>query len=422
MRHVRSFLLIAFFALAFAGAGNYLHAQTADELQDQIDASNAQIRKLQAEIAALEKDLNATVEQKTTLQNAVNALNLNIQKLQKNITLTQTEIKKKDGEIGEISGSIATTLDRIDASQTQIADSLRQLEAIDQQPLVALLLSGATLSSFFDEAANLEALRTNLQQHIRDLSSMKSDLEEDKSAAQDKRKELGELNDNLGQQKQGLTIAKSEQTKLLDQTKNQESAYQAQIAQKKAEQQAFEATLFELASKLDYTLDPTHVPKAGPGVLRWPLDSVFVTQQFGKTSDSGRLYTSGTHDGVDFRAAVGTPVRAALSGVVMEINTGAVQNCQYGKWVLVKHNNGLATLYAHLSQIAVQKGEAVATGEVIGYAGSTGYATGPHLHFTVYLSEAVSLKQYTCKSGYTVTIPIAPPPAYLNPLSYLPPL
>ena len=157
----------------------------------------------------------------------------------------------------------------------------------------------------------------------------------------------------------------------------------------------------------------------GSGVLHWPLDNIFITQQFGKTVDAKRLYTSGTHDGVDFRASIGTPVRAALTGIVLEVNQGAVPYCQYGKWVIVKHGNGLATLYAHLSQINVQKGQAVGTGAVVGFSGNTGYATGPHLHFTVYAAEGISLKQYTCKSGYTVTVPIAPVNAYLNPLSYL---
>ena len=142
-------------------------------------------------------------------------------------------------------------------------------------------------------------------------------------------------------------------------------------------------------------------------------------RQFGKTSSSQRLYVSGTHNGVDFRAFIGTPVRATLSGTVIAVNYGAVANCQYGKWVLIKHSNGLATLYAHLSDISVQKGTAVATSQVIGFSGDTGYATGPHLHLSLYLAEAISFKQYQCKNGSVVTIPVAPPAAYLDPLAYL---
>lgn len=420
MRYGRVLAVALFLALVCTGSAS-VSADTEAQIQAQIEENNRQIQRIKQEIAALEKDLNATVEQKQTLQNAINALNLNIQKLQKSISLTQTQIKQKDGEIGELAGSISTTESRIQGSQEQIANTLRELQALDTQPFVMMMLSGGTLSSFFDDAASLEAVRTGLQTHVHELSSLKEDLEGDKASAEGKRKELSALNENLGQQKQGLTVTKQSQDQLLKETQNKEAAYQAQLAQKRAEQQAFEAALFELASRLQ-SADPTHILAARSGVLQWPLEAVFVTQQFGKTSDSGRLYSSGTHDGVDFRAAVGTPVHAALAGVVLEVNQGAVPYCQYGKWVLVKHDNGLTTLYAHLSQISVQKGQSVATGATVGYAGNTGYATGPHLHFTVYVSEALTLKQYTCKSGKVVTVPIAPLNAYLNPLSYLPTL
>ncbi|MDZ4226270.1 MAG: peptidoglycan DD-metalloendopeptidase family protein, partial [Patescibacteria group bacterium] len=380
---------------------------------------NKEIQRLKAEIAELEKSLSDTSKQRQTLQKAVDELALNIQKLTKSITLTQTEVSQKDKEINKLAGSIDETLAQIVRSQNQVANSLRELDSLSTQPLILKMLGGGTLSTLFDEATTLEALRLELQENIYTLSNLKVDLEVDKDAAQDKKKELTNLTNRLGQEKQGLDIVKKEQTKLLNDTKNQEAAYQSQITQKRAEQAAFEAALFNLASRLQST-DPTRIPGARSGVLQWPLDDVFVTQQFGKTVDSTRLYASGSHDGVDFRATTGTPVKAALSGMVVEVNLGAVQYCQYGKWVLIRHDNGLSTLYAHLSSINVKEGDAVATGKVIGYSGNTGYATGPHLHFTVYASDAVSLKQYTCKSGYTVTIPIAPLNAYLNPLSYLP--
>ncbi|MDP4020762.1 MAG: peptidoglycan DD-metalloendopeptidase family protein [Candidatus Adlerbacteria bacterium] len=422
MRHSRLLTVVLLAFLVLAGNGIYAlptQADTEAEIQAQIDASTKEIQRLKAEIAELEKSLSDTSKQRQTLQKAVDELALNIQKLTKSITLTQTEVSQKDKEINKLAGSIDETLAQIVRSQNQVANSLRELDSLSTQPLILKMLGGGTLSTLFDEATTLEALRLELQENIYTLSNLKVDLEVDKDAAQDKKKELTNLTNRLGQEKQGLDIVKKEQTKLLNDTKNQEAAYQSQITQKRAEQAAFEAALFNLASRLQST-DPTRIPGARSGVLQWPLDDVFVTQQFGKTVDSTRLYASGSHDGVDFRATTGTPVKAALSGMVVEVNLGAVQYCQYGKWVLIRHDNGLSTLYAHLSSVNVKEGDAVATGKVIGYSGNTGYATGPHLHFTVYASDAVSLKQYTCKSGYTVTIPIAPLNAYLNPLSYLP--
>lgn len=395
------------------------HAQSNDAIQAQIDQSNAQITKLQKEIEQLTGELNATSQQKQTLQNTVAGFNLNIQKTSKSINLTNTEIGKKDKEINTLSGNISTTANKMDLVRGQIAGSLRQLDMLDQEPMALVLFGGGTLSSFFDQATALSALRQALHDKSLELSDLKGNLTISKTSAEQKRADLARLKQELAQQQKTLAIARDEQNTLLQQTKSKEANYQALIAQKKAEQAAFEAELYRLAASLG-TADTSAAPNPSRGILNWPLASVTVTQQFGSTVDSRRLYTSGTHNGVDFRASIGTPVKAALGGIVQEINQGAVKNCQYGKWVLVQHANGLTTLYAHLSNIAVAKGQRVSTGDVVGYSGDTGYATGPHLHFTVYASSAVQFKNYTCNSGYTAYIPYAAPNAYLDPLSYLP--
>jgi murein DD-endopeptidase MepM/ murein hydrolase activator NlpD len=409
-------LLLSFLLLLVAIPA---HAQTNESVQTRIEESNAQIAKLQKEIEQLTGELNATSQQKQTLQNTVTGFNLNIQKTTKSISLTNTEIGKKDKEIHTLSGNISTTASKMDLVRGQIAGSLRQLDMLDQEPVALVLFGGGTLSSFFDQATSLAALRQALHDKSLELSDLKGNLTVSKSSAEQKRADLANLQRQLAQQQKTLAIARDEQNTLLQQTKSKEANYQTLIAQKKAEQAVFEAELYRLAASLG-TADTSAAPSPSRGILNWPLGSVTITQQFGGTVDARRLYTSGTHNGVDFRASIGTPVRAALGGTVQEINQGAVKNCQYGKWALVKHDNGLTTLYAHLSSIAVVKGQRVATGETLGYSGDTGYATGPHLHFTVYASSAVQFKNYTCNSGYTAYIPYAAPNAYLDPMSYLP--
>lgn len=395
-------------------------AQTKDDLQAQYDDTSAQIKKLQDEIKQLEGQLTTTTAQKQTLQTAVNGLDLQIQKLQKSLTVTQSQISQKDKDIKTLGSTISTTEDRIAESQTEVATTLRELDRMGDDAMVTALLSGGTLASFFDEAVSVATVRDDLQAHIDDLSSLKTNLSSSKKTAEEKRQELAALQSDLADQKNGVSATRSEKNTLLTQTKNQESQYQALLDQKKAEESSFEAALVKLAAGLA-PADPTTAPPPQRGLIGWPLASIRVTQYFGNTAFAASgAYNGQGHNGVDFAAAIGTPVKSVLDGTVLDVNEGVVPLCQYGKWVLVKHDNGLTSLYGHLSQISVAKGQRVSQGQTVGLSGDTGYATGPHLHLTIYISSAVTFKNYTCNSGKVAYIPVAPLNAYLNPFSYLP--
>lgn len=404
----------------FIQEGGQAQAQTREELLEKVDDTNDQIKKLQDEIKKLESQLTTTSAQKATLQTAVKGLDLQIQKLQKSLSLTQNQIAQKDKDIKTLGSNIATTEEKIDMSQDQVAVTLRELDRLSEDAMVTALLGNTSLAAFFDQAISVATVRDELQNHIDDLSALRTNLSTSKKTAEQKRQELAALKNNLSDQKQGVSATRSAQNELLNQTKNKESEYQALIAQKKAEQAAFEAQLVELARGLG-SADTTSAPGAKRGLIGWPLDSVRVTQHFGNTSFAASgAYNGQGHNGVDFGGAIGTPVKAVLGGTVQEVNQGAIKYCQYGKWVLVKHTNGLTSLYAHLSAISVSKGQAVTAGQTVGLLGDTGYATGPHLHFTLYVSSAVTFKNYTCNSGAVAYIPIAPLNAYLNPFLYLP--
>jgi murein DD-endopeptidase MepM/ murein hydrolase activator NlpD len=99
------------------------------------------------------------------------------------------------------------------------------------------------------------------------------------------------------------------------------------------------------------------------------------------TSEYGPRW-GGFHPGIDIAPPYGTPIHAAKDGVVIF----AGWNGGYGNFVLIDHGGGLVTGYAHQSQIAVSQGQTVSQGQVIGYEGSTGDSTGPHLHFEVRVS------------------------------------
>ncbi len=110
----------------------------------------------------------------------------------------------------------------------------------------------------------------------------------------------------------------------------------------------------------------------------WPLEGR-VASSFGEREDPINGEEGAFHPGMDIDAPSGTPVRAAGDGDV----TGAAMVNGYGREVIIDHGHDVHTIYGHLSSIAVLTGQHVARGEVIGYVGQTGRATGPHLHYEV---------------------------------------
>lgn len=393
-------------------------AQSMDQIRAQIDNHNKQIQALEAEIAGYQRQLTNLGSQKQTLQTSISSLDTQRAKLTAQIRSTQAKIDAQNLILEDLRHQINQSAATLSLEQQVLAETIRKMAMADDTTLVEQLFSSGSLSDAWTAADQIVAFKSAVRTHSINVAAIKQELEGQEVKVSESKRALSSLSSELSGQKGSLDATRAAKNQLLNQTKAEEAEYQKLIAQKRAEAASFQSALFQLSSMLKQA-DTSTVPPAGPGVLRWPLDSIRVTQEFGRTSDSGRLYASGTHDGMDFAAAVGTPVRAALTGTVQEINHGAVQNCQYGKWVIIRHGNGLSTLYAHLSSIDVQKGATVTSGQIIGSSGMTGYATGPHLHFTVYNSSALSFKQYTCRSGPTVTIPIAPPNGYLNPRAYL---
>ena len=129
--------------------------------------------------------------------------------------------------------------------------------------------------------------------------------------------------------------------------------------------------------------DSTRIPT---GTLQWPLPVAgTITSQFGHRVDPITGEVS-SHTGTDIACAEGTPILAAANGTVTVANGLDSWGGSYGYYIQIDHGGGLETLYAHCSSICVTTGQQVQAGEVIGYVGHTGRATGNHLHFEVHIN------------------------------------
>lgn len=111
----------------------------------------------------------------------------------------------------------------------------------------------------------------------------------------------------------------------------------------------------------------------------WPLAGGYVTSEFGNRNNPFDNSSNDYHPGIDIAANYGTPIYATASGSVIQAGWYG----GYGKYILLEHDYGYSTAFGHLSAIEVSTGDYVTKGQVIGYVGSTGYSTGPHLHYEI---------------------------------------
>lgn len=431
MPHFRSIFVTAALTLAVTFLGIHLsHAQTAEELKSNLSALSAKIQALDKEIAEFNKKINATQGEAKTLKSALAALELRRSALAKEIDRTRLQISETETNIVVTEEKIGMTENKLTQNKNALAETLRSLVYQDEQvsPFVRTLSPGSKFSDMLDELKRSAEISSAISAKVDALASTKLDLSTQKTIFEENKQKLESLNAALTDQKLIVEVTTKEKNTLLTQTKNKETEYQKMLSDRQKMKTALAAEMLDVESKLKVITDPSKLPKVGKGVLQYPVANVNITQYFGNTafaSKNPQVYNGGGHNGLDFAAKVGTPILAAAAGTVL--GTGdtdrACNGVSYGKWVLIKHGNGLTTLYAHLSVIQVSAGQSVAAGEKIGLSGNTGYSTGPHLHFTLYASDSVHISgptEYKSKvCGTYLIMPLAPASGYLNPLSYL---
>jgi murein DD-endopeptidase MepM/ murein hydrolase activator NlpD len=424
--HVFTLLLLAFFLVSRFP----VHAETAAELQASIDSLTAQIQSLDKEIADYNKKISSTQGQAKSLKDALSQLELRRAGLVKQIDSTRLKITATQTSIVITQEKIGVTETKLTQNQKALAETLRSLvyEESTVPPFVRTLSVGAKLSDLLDAVKQSTDVSKAINDKVTALTETKQDLSTEKSIYEASKQKLESLNKSLLDQKQLVEANAQEKNTLLVQTKNQEAQYQKLLADRKTKKDQLETEMLNVESKLKAFTNVASLPKTGKGVLKYPVANVNITQYFGTTAFSTanpQVYNGAGHNGIDLAVKVGTSVMASADGVVAGTgNTdSSCSGVSYGKWVLIKHNNGLSTLYAHLSVIQSTAGQTVKAGDQIGLSGNTGYSTGPHVHFTVYASEAVHIAgptEYKSKvCGTYLIMPLAPTSGYLNPLSYL---
>jgi len=423
------FLFSLLFILALSPM--IVDAVSTDALSAQIENVRREREALVEEQRKLQAELDKVTQEGQNLGTAVKSLDATKRKLASDIKVTQSRISSTDLNIKILENNVSAAEEGISTHHKALSAVIKALSEYDGRSLVLELVASANFSDLWRDRMQLKELSAEIDREVADLYETKTVLTREKEKKEKVKAEALSLAKELSGQKSVVEESQKAKARLLAETKNKEALYQQLLAENERQQKQFEEDLFRLESELKITLDPSLIPAARSGLLSWPLSTVYITQKFGRTAGAARLYASGSHNGMDFRASQGTPVKSVHSGVVEGTgNTDEQRGCgSYGRWILIKHGNGLSSVYAHLSATIVKTGQSVKSGEVIGYSGGTpgvfgsGYSTGPHLHLGLFASQGVSVRQFTQSRGcQQVFVPIADVKAYLDPLAYLPSL
>ncbi len=254
-------------------------------------------------------------------------------------------------------------------SPMDLSDRAQALDAVSRANNQTLAQMAGIRAELALKEARLEVLRQQVDDKRQQaaISLSKANIARDRAAAAKLKVDL-----LVAQKATALDVAASQRAKVLKQYKSVQ-AEQQRIAALLAKQAAAEAARLAGGGALGFS--PTEVEG-----FQWPIAGVRVGQGVGPRVHPVYGYRS-CHTGVDLGAPSGTPIRATAAGIVVINATGG----PYGNHTLISHGSGLFSMYAHQSRFGAEEGQTVKKGDVIGYVGSTGYSTGPHLHFEIHV-------------------------------------
>lgn len=384
-------------------------AETAEEFRAQIEAKQAEIQQLEKQIAAYKTEIKNRKAQESTLAKQIANMEIQIKKLESEIKLTQTKISATGLKIQGLTADIMARNAEIEKQNNNLSEIIRTIYIYDQETPLALVLANASFSEFLNQVQFIESLQGNIKVKLDAIKDLKQQMEKQKSDFEAQKNELEDLRSELSGKTIVLGSQKEDKQDLLVTTKSQEKKYQQMLADVQKQREEIQKQIYALEDKLRLQIDFNSVPAFRSGVLEWPLKNI-VTQKFGPTSQTGFINDAyNFHNGIDIDAEVGDAVRAAADGIVKA--KGDNGKYAYGKWIAIDHENGLITLYAHFSGYAVSVGQKIKAGQVIGYAGNTGFSTGAHLHFTVYAAST-----FSTQNKWYGTLPLG---GAINPMNYL---
>ena len=364
-------------ALPFAGGTQALAVSQSqiDALEEQRDQLRAEREEMQAGIDALEAEQADVMARKTALDEQNEVYREEIELLEEQLGLYTSLVDDKAAELEEAEA----------AEEEQLATYRRHVRAMEENgsfTYLSILFGSQSLGELMSNLDMIGEIMEADQRIYEQYGAAREATENTKAEYEATLDALEVKSAELDAEKAELEAQIDAAEQLIaeyeEQINENREAYEAQLAK----EEALEADIQEMIAELERQEAMNSITSTGSYI--WPLPGYSPGSAFGWRTHPifGDLRF---HSGEDIGAPSGTPILAADSGLATVIpNNGN----GYGNYIIINHGGGRTTLYAHMSGFAISNGQSVTQGQVIGYVGSTGNSTGPHLHFETRVNGA----------------------------------
>ncbi len=366
---VLALLMILPFVLDVFLASRASAANTVSGLNQKLDSLEKKQADLQKKIANIDKQQKTVQEKKAALDEKIKLTNEEISAISQLISALDGEIAQKQAEIDALQADMNQKYDLF-------KERVRVMEEEGSVSYLSVVLSADSFASMLSRAEIINNIIDHDKKLIDGVKAAKAKIEEQQAKIEADKKVQTDAKAKLDSKKKSLQGQKSEANQLLTTLNTQEEKYKREYNEAEKAMNSAKSELKKLlgtsssSSKSTYTSIKFTWPTPGYSKITSPygtrMDPIFKTKKM--------------HTGVDIGAPMGASIVAAAAGKVI---VAGWSSKGYGNYVVIQHEGSFSTLYAHMSKILVKKGQTVSKGTAIGKVGSTGYSTGPHLHYEV---------------------------------------
>ncbi len=356
-------------------SGSSTSSSSTKELKNQLASLQKEYDKLETELSDNKKKISSITDQQkkiaaeqNSLSRAIEISEQQIRILEERIVIINDQIAQKEQEITDKQGDI-------DANYELFKTRMRALYMTDTSSVMNVLFGSQSFSEFLERSEYISRVTEHDDVLIKRLREDKVAIETAKAEIEEAKAELDAAKTSESAKKKDLDNQYSKLSAEQALLKKTEAAYKADQARIQKEMKEADAEIDAIVAKIQ------SIGEYVGGDLGWPLP--------GYTSLSSyygwRFNGSDFHTGIDITGSgvYGASIVAANAGRVAFVQTSYTPGKGYGMYVIIDHGGNMVTLYGHMSSISVSLGDRVSKGQTIGKVGSTGWSTGPHLHFEV---------------------------------------